>query len=202
MTQSRNRLSGVAAVLVLTCAVALAALAPAVAHAAIHRVWIHGKRELPKGAPHVVFTSSGTKFALSIGSGPGAGREVTCKKISYRAEVWNPAPVGNGEDSLTAMRFSSCKSESEACTVHALALPWHSVLFRGEALGDEGDVLEEVDLEVGCPSFGVATFAGEAIGHLTIKSHHVFVKGLLGGAGGEAEVSLELHLPGGISIDA
>jgi len=183
--------------------VAAFALAPAVAQAVSpRRVWFQKGKEIKKGAKHVAVSTKGTLVVRML-SGPQAGLEISCQKVTGRGEIWNPAPVGFGEDRIDSITFSKCAAGAKTCTVHPLALPWQSILFRNEA-DEDGDTLEGVTVEAICAGVG-SVLEGELAG--PVPPNHLELHGLL--ADGvhevEAEASLVLHLKahgGQITINA
>jgi hypothetical protein len=145
--------------------VAALAVAPVVAQAT-ERHWYKGSAELTKGAAHTVVKTKGP-LAVRFLTGSQAGKEVKCKAKDAE-EIWNPFPLGNGEDQLNSLVLSNCVAVPAICStnkllyVRALGLPWLSHLFY--KLPAEGDEIEGVMLEVGCKGGAKVVLEGELAG--------------------------------------
>jgi len=109
--------------------------------------WYQGGVELAKGAPAVSVPTTGKITILIVGL-----RRIKCQ-MKGTEELWNPAPAGLGEDSVTRFELSRCTIQHSLCPnskkveVLPLALPWHSQLSLATP---EGDLVKGVSLEVRC----------------------------------------------------
>jgi len=186
----RRRLAGFAPALAV--GVFAFALAPAAAQAELH--WYKGSTEIAKGAAHTQVATKGT-LAFTYLNGTQVGRVVKCK-VKDAEEIWNPFPVGNGEDQVNALEFTGCKATPAICPkklfVEALGLPWHSKLWVKAP--KEGDEIEGVKLEVGCRGGATGLFEGELLGPVSpgvAEFDEVLVDGPV-----EGEAELIDHLKG------
>ncbi len=107
--------------------------------------WYKKGVRLPLGGPHVAVTTSGT---LSY----GFEKTIVKCKTTDGEEIWNPAAVTPGEDSVTSFN-PACTAKGTPCPPGQLveiigrALPWPSHLISASPVRD---AIENIKLEVRC----------------------------------------------------
>jgi hypothetical protein len=190
----RCSIPGLVLAIVLTFAVLPAAAAPVQLH------WFLGSKELKPGAPPLVFHSRG-RISVRVLTGAQAGMHVSCA-LTYKGEIWNPAPKGGGEARINTIAFSTCKTTPTSCQIkkmspiEALGLPWQLKLFREGIDGQlaEGIIIERTQLEVRCGAGTASVFEGEARG--PVSGHLLSPGGVLTqeSDGAQAEVGLNIKV--------